>query len=107
LPDITERALSLLPGEMIQRMEEIIAGAVTSFDWDIVLTCPECHRYFISALDIQEYFWEELQISRSDIWKDVHTIALNYHWSEQQILSLTRWKRKLYLEYIQNHLAGA
>jgi hypothetical protein len=106
LPDVSVKALSALPREMLQSMDEIISGEMTSFDWDIDLVCPECGRQFLATLDIQEFFWEELQICHSDVWKDIHTIAFYYHWSEQEILSLSRWKRKLYLGHIQNHIAG-
>jgi hypothetical protein len=102
--DLSEESLSELPGEVVLGIEGIIAEGMASFDWDIALICPECGKGFVSTLDICELFWEELKICRGDLWSDVHTIAFYYHWSEGDILSLSRWKRKLYLGHIQNHL---
>jgi hypothetical protein len=103
---ISENVLRSFSREVIMGIEEIIASKTMSFDWDIALTCPECNRPFLSQIDICEYFWEELRICQSDLWKEVHTIAFYYHWPEKEILSLSRWKRKLYLNQIRNQLAN-
>ena len=34
-------------------------------------------------------------------YKGIHTLALNYHWSEKDILDLTRKKREIYLKLLE------
>lgn len=98
--EISKEMLEGLSPEALLELDRVIADNVTSFDWDIRLTCAECGRPFVSSLNIQPFFWEELQYTAGDLWEDVHEIALHYHWSEAEILSLSRWKRKMYLNHI-------
>ncbi len=104
LSGISFKTLSELPQDVLLGMDKIIAEGMTSLDWDIELNCAECNKSFISTLDIQAFFYEELQFSKDDFWREVHQLAFYYHWSEADILSLTRWKRKMYLSHIQSHL---
>lgn len=97
---LTAEQLGELPREVLQSVDQIMAAKTGSLDWDIEFTCDECGRRFVKVLDIQSYFWQELQFSSLDIWEEVHRLAWFYHWSEGDILSLTRWKRKFYLGFI-------
>ena len=104
LSDVSMDTLSKLPQDLLLKMDAIIAEEMTSFDWDIDLICPECQRGFSATLDIQEFFWEEMGYSIGSLWEEVHEIAFYYHWSEEAILSLRRWKRKMYINYIHHQL---
>lgn len=97
---LTAEKLGELPRDLLQSVDQIMSAKTASLDWDIEFTCDECSRRFVKVLDIQSYFWQELQFSSRDIWEEVHRLAWFYHWSEAEILSLTRWKRKLYLGFI-------
>ncbi len=48
------------------------------------------------------FFFKELKGDLKELYKEVHTLASHYHWSENEILDLTRNKRKEYLELINN-----
>ena len=37
-----------------------------------------------------------------DLHRQIHVIASKYHWSEKEILNLTRKKRNAYLQIIEN-----
>lgn len=100
LDTVTVEHLGDLPGELLRSVDQTMAAGTGSLDWDIEFTCVECEHRFVTALDIQSYFWQELQFSSQNIWQEVHHLASFYHWSEADILSLTRWKRKLYLGFI-------
>lgn len=105
LPEILPDTLGSLPYEVLFDMDKEIASGMTSLDWDIELTCPECNKGFISTLDLQAFFWEEIHSQEEDFWDDVHQLAFYYHWPEADILSLTRWKRKMFLSHIRRQLA--
>ena len=44
-----------------------------------------------------DYLYRELGRRESELYREVHLLALHYHWSESQILRLSRRKRSLYL----------
>ncbi len=102
--EITTGTLAGLPEEVLSGIDKTISEGMTSFDWDIGIICPECGGTFISTLDIQSFFWEELQFSKEDFWKETHNLAFYYHWAEAEIFSLSRWRRKMYLNHIRRHL---
>jgi hypothetical protein len=105
-PPVCKETLRAMPDDLLRAIDEAIAEGTTSFDWDIELSCPECARKFVTTLDIGAYFWEELALLQEDLFGEVHEMAFSYHWSEDAILGLPRWKRKLYLNHIHNERAG-
>lgn len=96
--------LSRLPPAMLDQVDAGMADAMDTMDWDIAFTCAQCKGEFIRTLDIQAYFWEELHHASVDFLEEVHQLAFFYHWSEREILELTRWKRKMYLGLIKSQL---
>ena len=64
------------------------------------LVCPACDTAFRTPLDIGDYFYRELQGRADDLYQDVHLLAFHYHWSEREILALSRRKRRLYLDLL-------
>ncbi|NHI03570.1 hypothetical protein DYY67_1365 [Candidatus Nitrosotalea sp. TS] len=42
-----------------------------------------------------------------NLYKEVHILASRYHWSENEIMKLSRKKRKKYLNIIEEEEAGA
>ncbi|MBI4650376.1 hypothetical protein HY745_03640 [Candidatus Desantisbacteria bacterium] len=101
---VSPEILSGFPENSLTDVEKAISKEMLSFDWDIKLLCPECENEIISTLDIQSFFWKEIQIAKDDLWNEVHKLAFYYHWPESDILALSRWKRKMYLNYINNHI---
>jgi len=62
--------------------------------------CPECGKEFIVHFDIQEYLLHEMSDARAHLYRDVHTLAWYYHWSEWDILSMPTQKRRMYLSLL-------
>ena len=58
--------------------------------------CPDCTKAFDIIIDLAGFIIKHL----SDPLQDVHSIASAYHWSEEQILSLSRKRRKFYIDLI-------
>jgi hypothetical protein len=75
-------------------------------DITLNLACPECHHAFHATLPVEAFVLGELYQDRYGLEREVHWLAFHYHWSEQEILSLTREKRKRYVELINATLAG-
>ena len=63
-------------------------------------TCPECGRNVREDFDAGAYFFAELASRVGRLFREVHVLALNYHWSEGDILAMTHRRRQLYLDLL-------
>ncbi len=95
-------------GEAADRVDEVtpterlaLARAMAELDPQaeirLNLKCPECGSPFDFVFDPVDFFFRELADDRQRLYREVHLLALHYHWSEREILDLTRNKRRLYL----------
>lgn len=63
--------------------------------------CPECSNEQQVEFDMQSFFLTKLKQERPVLIREIHNIASQYHWSQQDILSLPRNLRKQYAALIQ------
>jgi hypothetical protein len=75
---------------------------------DILLTivCPSCNNIFKIPFIIEDFIFKEIKSRFNNLEIDIHWLALNYHWTESNILSLPIPKRKRYLQLVRNTLEG-
>jgi hypothetical protein len=99
-PEIIHR-LSPLTRAEIERHMEVASPQV---DLNLAAYCPECEREFTVPFDLQRFFLTECQISRDFLYREVHYLAYHYHWSEQEILALSREKRRQYIAVLAEEL---
>lgn len=97
-------------GDISESLLEAIGSNLAEIDplsaITLDLACPECQHAFHDALPIEEFILEELYPDKHGLEREVHWLAFHYHWSEQAILSLSREKRRRYVELINATLAG-
>jgi len=74
---------------------------------ELALGCPECGYAFTTVLDAGTYVLEELAAHSHDLHRQIHTLALYYHWSESEILGLSSVKRHRYLGLLADSLSEA
>lgn len=98
---VDDQAVAMLPQPVLQGLERRIEELVPLAEIDLNVKCVECGRQSVAQLDVTWLFLQELLLSRSVLEREVHCIAWHYHWPEREILSLTRQKRRRYLELIQ------
>lgn len=67
-------------------------------------TCPECGRDYAAPFDIQSFFLKELQTQQNLLYREVHYLAFHYHWSEQEIMAMSRQKRRKYIEILSSEI---
>jgi len=89
LPDSVTRALA-------QAIEQADPQAETLLD----LTCPECGHGWSILLDIAEFLWTEIAAKARRLLQEVHLLALAYGWQQDEILELSTYRRRRYLEMI-------
>ena len=73
-------------------------------DVELDLVCPECSHLFSMAFDTTAFFFEEVAVKPDELLYEVHALAFHYHWSENEILSLERRRRRTYLALLHEAL---
>ena len=73
-------------------------------DIELDLTCPECGHAFVAPFDLTAFFFHEMGVNGQQLLHETHALALAYHWSEAEILSLGRDRRRAYLGLLREPL---
>jgi len=84
--------------EVVDEMERLAPRVELELD----IHCPECNHEFLAPFDMTAFFFQEIRLKRERLLREIHTLALYYHWSESEILSLTRPRRRAYLELLSD-----
>lgn len=87
-------------------IEAAMAAAAYGPQLSLSASCPECGRGFTLPFDIQDFFFGELNATPDLLLREVHRLAFHYHWSEDEILGLTRDRRRRYLDVLADELDG-
>jgi hypothetical protein len=84
----------------IDALSEAMAVADPQADLTLELQCAECAQRFERELDVAGFFAEELAGIARRLFAEIHVLARGYGWSESQILSLSAWRRRAYVEML-------
>jgi hypothetical protein len=84
-------------------VREILATS-PELDATLDLACVECGQAFRFAYEPARALLGELRASRSALLKEVHYLAFYYHWSQAEILGLSRALRREYLGLLEEEL---
>lgn len=71
---------------------------------ELELTCPECGFEFAAPFDTTAFFLREMRLAGNQLLRETHALAFHYHWSEDEILSLRRDRRRAYLNLLRDEL---
>lgn len=88
--------VSALSGEDLSAIEIALESICPELTVCARAVCPECRA--VQDVPVDPYLC--LRRSHSEIYMDVHVLASAYHWSEPQILALSRSRRKRYLSMV-------
>jgi hypothetical protein len=89
-----------LPPAVEQALVEAIAEADPQADVWLALVCPSCRAPWQAPFDVVGYLWDELDAWACRLLHEIHTLALAYGWREADVLALSPWRRRLYLEML-------
>lgn len=87
--------------EIEQEMDRL----APKIDLNMEAWCPECQRPFAVVFDLQEFVLAELTTRLDLLLREVHYLAYHYHWSEKEILDMTRENRRRYIEVLSEEMA--
>jgi hypothetical protein len=91
-----------LPFAMAELLSKRMAELDPQADISLNLHCPACKQSFLASFDIGDYFFQELIANSRQLYREVHVLALHYHWSEKEILNMSRSKRQVYLKFLSD-----
>jgi hypothetical protein len=94
-----------LPAELRAEVVREVIAASPDLDMSLDLECVECGKRFRFVYDPVRSLLAELRASRPALLKEVHYLALYYHWSQAEILSLSRAQRREYLALLDQELS--
>jgi predicted RNA-binding Zn-ribbon protein involved in translation (DUF1610 family) len=97
----TDRSAEALPQAIQAAVMERMAEADPLADIHIEFSCPACGHVWQAVLDVVDYLWNEIETRSRQMLTEVHLLASTYHWREEDILSMSAWRRQLYLEMIR------
>jgi hypothetical protein len=100
---LDEGGAALLPSEqsaVIEAMDRL----APQLELELELVCPECSHTFVTLFDTTLFFLSEMSTHVRQLTREVHHLALHYHWSEAEILGLTRSRRHMYLSLLSETL---
>lgn len=83
---------------VIQKIMEEIAPVLNI---DMQASCPECGHSQQVQFDIQSFLLTKLKQERPWLIREIHRIALHYHWPHEVIMALPRNLRKQYAALIE------
>ena len=71
-------------------------------DVEFSMRCTQCDHAFSTSFDIVSFLWSEINAWCKRLMSEVHLLARSYGWTEREILSLSAWRRQVYLNMIRH-----
>jgi len=89
---------------MSEESRHLIDNAMTEIDslvnFSIPLVCPNCGTEDNYDIDLEGFALQKLNKIQRQVIDTIHTLALHYHWTEEYILAIPKWRRLQYLSLI-------
>ncbi|MFE5689639.1 hypothetical protein [Streptomyces sp. NPDC056512] len=101
-----DRRVAALSPRARAEVEEQMERLAPKVEQTMETECAECTRAFLVPFDVQRFFFGDLRAGAALLYREVHHLALHYHWSEREIMDLTRDKRRTYIDVLDNMLLG-
>jgi hypothetical protein len=85
-------------------VEAAMETQAPGIDLELDVSCPECGAASVIPFDLTRFFLDELALQTTTFLREVHYLALHYHWSLAEILGLTRSRRRAFLSLLADQL---
>jgi hypothetical protein len=97
-----DQAVECVPQELHGEFSSLLAALDPQAELSLALRCPACDAGFTAVLDTATVLFAELTATGDRLYREVHALALHYHWSEGDILALDVRRRRRYLELLSD-----
>jgi hypothetical protein len=91
--------------EQLETVADLVEALDPQAELRMEVRCPECGESFTTLLDATRFLLQEIAQHADDLYRQIHSLALHYHWSEAEILALSPIKRRRYLELLADSLS--
>lgn len=103
--DAGGRATEELPPAVRRRLPGLMAELDPQAELMLEPLCPECQAPFTVPLDTARFLEQEMRLAGDALFREVHLLALHYHWGEAEIFGMTRRRRRRYLDLLAETMA--
>ena len=94
--------IAALPASTRLEIEEGMRRVAPKVEQTLTAACAECGRTFVAPFDIHRFFLGDLRTDAALLYQEVHYLAYHYHWSESEIMAMTRDKRQTYIDVLSD-----
>jgi hypothetical protein len=98
--DEETKSVDELPQKLMEKMISRMAEADPQADVQLPVSCPGCGCAWSATFDIAAFFWAEIEAWGRRTLREVHILASAYGWREADILAVSAWRRRQYLEMV-------
>jgi ribosomal protein S27E len=95
--DGVDVAMPPLDDELLAALSDAMSRSDPDGDLRMDVSCPDCAHAWEVLFDPATYVWRELDAAAIAAMREIDALASAYGWSEQQILSIPRSRRAIYL----------
>ncbi|MGE5697838.1 MAG: hypothetical protein ACM4D3_22130 [Candidatus Sericytochromatia bacterium] len=99
-PQALEALTPLARAEIEAAMAELAPHVEDVIETD----CAECGRTIMVPFDLQRLFFGDLRTDRDLLYREVHYLAFHYHWSEREIMAMSRDQRRAYIDVLAGEI---
>jgi hypothetical protein len=93
IDDISEEAWDALNQRMAQEDPQA--------DIEMNINCPACLQQWEANFDIVQYLWAEINNWAQRTMQEVYLLARAFGWPEKDILTMSSYRRQLYIEMLK------
>jgi hypothetical protein len=104
--DPDEASVAALPARARAEIEDRMRQVAPNVGQTMDASCTECGRAFAAPFDIQRFFLGELRTDGARLYQEIHYLAYHYHWSESEIMAMTRDKRQTYIDVLADAIGA-
>jgi hypothetical protein len=87
-----------LPNEITEALGDAVYDLDPQSDTPVGLACPGCGHEWQAIFDIASFLYREFSIRAERTLHDVHLLARTYGWQENEILTMSPARRRIYLD---------
>jgi hypothetical protein len=99
--DGLDLSFEAVPRELHALLEEQIAGIDPQIGFALGIECADCAVRSIFRLDAGDFLYAELERWCRSLLREIHLLAQAYGWTEDHILALSSFRRRSYLELVE------
>lgn len=93
-----------LTSEMVAKLDRCMHENDPLVNLTVSTQCPFCSQEWEHGIDIEQHLLENLRREQARLLKTIHVLASRYHWSETQILAIPEWRRRKYIDMVENEV---